>query len=135
MIIASLTIALVLLGVSLFANWRMYSKIDFYEQWYEAFARQVGTTRQELDRMDRLGAFEADDEIGYFFDALKDMMNQLYQMGFYEEPPDRPQITKPKKDRFSDPSYNPLENPGYAETPPVEGLDSELEKAGGAEEA
>lgn len=120
------------LAVSLFSNWRMYTKIAFYEKWYEAFAEQVTAIHQEIKRMDRIGAMEADDEVGYFFEALKEMMHNLYTMGFYENPPERATVTPPDQDRFFE--FDPSD-PGYVETPPVEGVEQEVERAGGAESA
>lgn len=81
----------VALGVSVFANIRMYRKVSYYEQWYQQFATRVKHMRQELYRIDSLGAFRADDEVGYFFEALKRMSMELFKMGFFEDMPEEPE--------------------------------------------
>lgn len=80
----------VLLLVSLFANYRMYRKVEAYEEWYVSLTRLVSHVRFELHRIDQSGAFRSDDEVGYFFDALKDMMGRLFKMGFAAAPPEDP---------------------------------------------
>lgn len=80
----------ILLAVSLFANIRMYQKVSYYESWYQEFATRVKHMRQELYRIDSLGAFRSDDEVGYFFEALKRMSMELFRMGFFEELPEEP---------------------------------------------
>jgi hypothetical protein len=66
----------------------MYGKVSYYEEWYVGFAETVKQMRHELHRIDKLGAFQADDEVGYFFEALKEMCTELFKMGFFDEPPE-----------------------------------------------
>lgn len=88
--VATIVLSL-LLAVSGFANVRMYAKVSYYERWYQQFATRVKHMRQELHRIDSLGAFRSDDEVGYFFEALKAMSMELFRMGFFEDMPEDPE--------------------------------------------
>jgi hypothetical protein len=77
-------IALMLM-LSLYVNFVLYRKVAFYEEWYEQFASNVEAILINLQRMDALGAMESDDEVGYFFEALKELMVELFDMGFYDQ--------------------------------------------------
>lgn len=74
----------VLLLASLYANYQMYRKIVFFEQWYENFAEVVETIYENMKMMDERGVMENDDNFGMFFEAMKNMMLELFSMGFYE---------------------------------------------------
>jgi len=81
-------ILVILLGIAIYGLYNSARKIMFYEEWYAVFEEHVVGMKQEIERIDELGAFEADDEVGYFFKALKEMVNDLYEMGFYETTPE-----------------------------------------------
>jgi hypothetical protein len=70
--------------VSLYVNFTLYRKVVFYEEWYESFAKSVENVLRTLQQMDALGAMQTDDEVGYFFQALKSLMVDLFEMGFYD---------------------------------------------------
>lgn len=82
--IVSAVLGLLLL-ISLYAIWNLNSKVVFYEEWYRNFANQVELSKEQLEEIDNSGAFESDDDVGYFFKFLKDLMRDLYRMGFFDE--------------------------------------------------
>jgi hypothetical protein len=63
----------------------LYSKVEFYQNWYDKLGSTVEEIYNQLKRLDDNGAFEAEDEVGVFFDALRDMMKELFKLGFYNE--------------------------------------------------
>lgn len=83
MIYVIITLSILLLG-SLYANYQMYRKILFFEQWYENFAEIVENIYENMKMMDERGVMEEDDNFGMFFEAMKNMMMELFSMGFYE---------------------------------------------------
>ena len=68
-----------------YTTYNLYSKVRFYQQWYDNLATTVEEVYNQLKRLDDSGAMEADDEVGLFFEALRDMMKELFKLGFYPE--------------------------------------------------
>lgn len=68
-----------------YTTWNLYSKVSLYEQWYDNFAGIVEEIYKQLTILDDSGAMRADDEIGDFYSALRQMLKQLFKLGFYEE--------------------------------------------------
>ena len=74
----------ILLVVSLFVNRNLLLKVEKYEDVTE---RQQNTlsqvyqtiinSSQKLQEIDGRGTFEADDEIGWFFDSVKEIQSNL----------------------------------------------------------
>jgi hypothetical protein len=48
-----------------------------YETYIEIFSSTVETILDELKNIDSKGTFESDDEVGFFFSALKRLLQQL----------------------------------------------------------
>lgn len=80
-----LIISVVLNALLGYTTYNLYTKVTFYQQWYDNFASTVEEIYNQLKRMDRNGAMEADDEVGAFFSALREMMKELFKLGFYAE--------------------------------------------------
>lgn len=68
-----------------YTTYNLYNKVNFYQEWYSNFAEVVKEIHNQLKALDDSGAMEADDEVGMFFSALRQMMKQLFKLGFYEE--------------------------------------------------
>lgn len=68
-----------------YTTYNLYNKVSFYQEWYDNLATTVEEVYNQLKRLDDNGAFEAEDEVGMFFDALRDMMKDLFKLGFYEK--------------------------------------------------
>lgn len=87
MIITIILLALALIG-SLFANYNLlknYEQSEEYvenlETWVKEFSKNITEMNQQLKRIDNKGTFEADDEVGYFFKELKNIIEQLNNLG------------------------------------------------------
>jgi hypothetical protein len=84
-----LLIAVVLsliISITLFVFLRKaIGRIDFFEKWTEEFLQRTFLAHEELKRIDASGHFEADDEVGYFFKTLKELMQRLFEMGVINE--------------------------------------------------
>ena len=68
-----------------YTTYNLYNKVEFYQEWYDKFASITEEIYQQLKQLDDSGAFESEDEVGMFFDALREMMKQLFKLGFYDE--------------------------------------------------
>ena len=68
-----------------YTTYNLYNKVEFYQEWYDKFASIIEEIYQQLKQLDDSGAFESEDEVGMFFDALRDMMKQLFKLVFYDE--------------------------------------------------
>lgn len=68
-----------------YTTYNLYNKVQFYQQWYDNLATTAEEIYNQLKRLDDTGAMEADDEVGLFFEALRDMMKELFKLGFYPE--------------------------------------------------
>jgi regulator of sigma D len=72
-----------LLGYLVYINYRRAEKVTEY---CEAYVRFVSAlyfkfydTRQRMKEVDRLGAFQADDEVGVIFKELDSSIDDLYE--------------------------------------------------------
>ena len=54
-----------------------FSKAERLENWVEDYAQRVIDTKEVLDTLDTTGHFEADDEIGTIFNAIKETVDEL----------------------------------------------------------
>lgn len=80
-----------LLSVSIFINVNLYTKYDKLEQFsseleetlnetnefISSLKKRVMSQRSYLNQLDRRGAFESDDEVGYFFKELKKIIKDI----------------------------------------------------------
>jgi len=57
--------------------WNLTEKTERLESWVEDYAQRVIDTKQVLDEIDSKGSFEADDEIGTIFEAIKETVDEL----------------------------------------------------------
>ena len=85
-------ILFILLSISIFVNINLYTKYEKLEElsngvsdslnnaneFIESMKKRIMTQRSYLNQLDRRGAFEADDEIGYFFKELKKIINDVH---------------------------------------------------------
>jgi hypothetical protein len=89
--ILSVVILFLICGVQGYIIYNLYQKYDNLETEYENTTKQleedqsfimsirsrVMSQRSYLKQLDRKGAFEADDEVGYFFKELKKIINDI----------------------------------------------------------
>jgi len=79
------------LGISIFVNMNLTRKFEKLEQMAEEsvdsllenekflteLRNRIRSQQSYLRQLDRIGSFEADDETGYFFKEMKDIMNDI----------------------------------------------------------
>ena len=57
--------------------WNLIKKTELLETWVEEFTQRIETVQKDLSLIDSTGHFEADDEVGTIFEAIKDIIKQL----------------------------------------------------------
>jgi hypothetical protein len=81
----------VLLILSIFININLFRKNEShetyadeleasntrYEEFYQYLQRRIDESYSKIKQIDRIGSFEADDETGWIFKTIKDIVKQL----------------------------------------------------------
>lgn len=81
----ALNLLLLLISVATIISLKFQlSKVDTYERWIIDFRDTITNTLTKLETIDSAGTFRADDEVGYFFNAMKQILNQLAEYGVEE---------------------------------------------------
>ena len=80
-----LGIATIIVGGMVYIIRNLMIQNDTYQQWVSVLTERVINMRIKLHTIDNTGAFEADDEVGYFFTELKNIFDQLDNLGFVDE--------------------------------------------------
>jgi len=73
----SLSIFIAVLGWTTF---NLTRKVERLETWIESYAQRIQDTQQVLKEIDNKGTFEADDEIGVTFTAIKEAVDELNEI-------------------------------------------------------
>ena len=55
-------------------------KVERLETWVEDYAQRINDTNNVLKEIDSKGTFEADDEIGVVFTAIKEAVDELNEI-------------------------------------------------------
>ena len=63
--------------VGCYVIWNLMKKTELLETWVDEFTQRIETVQNDLSSIDSTGHFEADDEIGSIFEAIKDTIKQL----------------------------------------------------------
>ena len=78
-----LSVAVVVLGYLVYANVRKAAKATDYCEAYVRFISALffrfTETRDHIKEVDRLGAFQADDEVGVIFKEIDNSIEDLYE--------------------------------------------------------
>ena len=72
-----IAILAIILVTQVYIIWNLYTKCDRLEQWVDTTYVATQNTLSEAQRIDSLGYFEADDEVGVLFTQLKEIINNL----------------------------------------------------------
>ena len=67
----------------LILSWTTFNltrKVERLETWIEDYAQRIQETQRVLKEIDNKGTFEADDEIGVIFTAIKEAIDELNQI-------------------------------------------------------
>ena len=76
--------------------WNLNNKTETLETWMESFSNSVYQIQSDLKDIDSRGHFEADDEVGFFFEELKEIGKILDNL--FEEVDDAPTKEEAKKE-------------------------------------
>ena len=55
-------------------------KVERLETWIESYAQRIQDTQRVLKEIDSKGDFEADDEVGVIFTAIKETIDELIEI-------------------------------------------------------
>ena len=55
-------------------------KVERLETWVEDYAQRIQETQNTLKEIDQKGNFEADDEVGVVFQAIKETVDELNEI-------------------------------------------------------
>ena len=72
-----LSIIILILGWTTF---NLTRKVERLETWIESYAQRIQDTQQALKDIDSKGNFEADDEVGVIFTAIKEAIDELNEI-------------------------------------------------------
>ena len=72
-----LSIIVLMLGWTTF---NLTRKAERLETWIEDYAQRIQDTKQVLEEIDAKGSFEADDEIGVVFTAIKEAVDEINEI-------------------------------------------------------
>ena len=72
-----LSIIILTLGWTTF---NLTRKVERLETWIEDYAQRINDTNNVLKEIDSKGTFEADDEIGVVFTAIKETVEELNEI-------------------------------------------------------
>lgn len=86
-----LILLIIVLGVSIYINVNLYNKVQRYEDEFEDAEKYVdelssyvysmqenaANALRRMKEVDRKGAFESDDEVGYIFTEIKKIVTEL----------------------------------------------------------
>ena len=72
-----LSIIVLMLGWTTF---NLTRKVERLETWIEDYAQRIQDTKQVLEEIDAKGSFEADDEIGVVFTAIKEAVDEINEI-------------------------------------------------------
>ena len=72
-----LSLIIITLG---FTTYNQLRKVERLETWVEDYAQRIQDTKQVLDELDNKGTFQADDEIGVVFTAIKEAVDEINEI-------------------------------------------------------
>ena len=72
-----LSLIIITLG---FTTYNQLRKVERLESWVEDYAQRIQDTKRVLEEIDAKGSFEADDEIGVVFTAIKEAVDEINEI-------------------------------------------------------
>jgi len=73
----SLVLMTILFLTSCYVIWNLTSKTELLESWIEDFINTIEKVNFDLKKADYRGSFESDDEVGFIFKEIKNIVKQL----------------------------------------------------------
>jgi uncharacterized protein YpmB len=71
---------LVIIGTLTYVVWNLSKNLRTAETWIEAFIYKILAVQEELRQVDKNGSFEADDEVGFIFQDIQQIIDTLSQL-------------------------------------------------------
>ena len=88
-IIISMLVAI--LGISVYIINNLLRKVEKYEDvttdqtgYLQRISDYIGDSKMHLSKLDAKGVFQSDDEVGYFFNKLKEIQSELDKYMLHE---------------------------------------------------
>lgn len=82
--ITFIIILILLVGVLGYTSYNLFRKVeklekmvDYQDRYIQQFSNAVDFTNKRLGEIDDKGTFQSDDEIGWFFESIKTLQNEL----------------------------------------------------------
>jgi hypothetical protein len=82
--ITFIVILILLAGVLGYTSYNLFKKVETLEKivdgqdrYIQQFSNTVDVTNKRLGEIDDKGTFQSDDEIGWFFESIKTLQNEL----------------------------------------------------------
>jgi len=72
-----LSLIVITLGWTTF---NLTKKVERLETWIEGYVNRINETQSTLNEIDAKGNFEADDEVGVIFQAIKEAIDELNEI-------------------------------------------------------
>jgi hypothetical protein len=79
-----ISILTVIIGVLVFVLRNLLIKVEKYEdvtvdqtQYLQNISKTISDSQKHLQNLDERGVFQSDDEVGYFFEQMKNVQNEL----------------------------------------------------------
>jgi len=79
-----ISILTVVIGVLVFVLRNLLIKVEKYEdvtvdqtQYLQNISKTISDSQKHLQNLDERGVFQSDDEVGYFFEQMKNVQNEL----------------------------------------------------------
>ncbi len=88
MIATILAILFFIISLTLgYVVFNLNKKLHLAEEWIEGFIMKVLNVQEELRNVDQNGAFEADDEVGFVFVAIQQIIDVFAHLVTHDEQP------------------------------------------------
>jgi len=82
--ITFIIILILLVGILGYTSYNLFKKVETLEKivdgqdrYIQQFSNTVDVTNKRLGEIDDKGTFQSDDEIGWFFESIKTLQNEL----------------------------------------------------------
>jgi predicted PurR-regulated permease PerM len=82
--ITFIVILILIVGVLGYIAYNLFRKVeklekivDSQDQYIQQFSMAIDSTDKRLGEIDEKGTFQSDDEIGWFFESIKTLQNEL----------------------------------------------------------
>jgi hypothetical protein len=72
-----ISILIIIIGILGYGTYNLIKKNEYYEDFVEKQSEAIGACDKRLKEVDEKGIFHADDEIGWFFQEIKNIQEAI----------------------------------------------------------